>query len=300
MNQRIDPISWLLLLALAGLWSITFPLNEIALLQLDPFTVVFGRVLFGALAIWVFVLATGLPIPKGRGIWIGFLVMGALNNAIPFSLIVWGQKEILGGEAAILNATTPIFSVLLGHFITSDDKLSWNRLAGIFIGIAGVTIMIGVETADIGSRSMWSYLAIIGSSISYAFAAHAGRRVAAGIRGPVAVAGMLTMSTLWMLPVMLLFGDPLPERIAWSTTASVAALGILGASVAYLVYFRILKRAGATNLMLVTMMIPPLSVVLGALFLGEAFGLNDFGGLALILLALAIIDGRAMRVFLRK
>ena len=297
MRHSIDLISWLLLLTLAALWSLSFIFQEVALEELDPFTTVLGRVGCGAVVIWLYVLARGLPVPSSARIWVRFALLGLLTNVIPFSLIVWGQSHILGGEAAILNATTPIFTVLIGHFATQDDRLTRNRAIGILLGILGAAVMVGVETAGVGARVSWGYLAIIGASISYGFAAHAARRVAADIPGPVAAACMLTMSSMWMIPIVLLLGDPLPVSPRISTLTAILILGALCSALAYIVYFAILKRAGATTLMLVTMIIPPGTLILGAVFLGERFGANDFAGLALIIAALAIIDGRILRLY---
>ena len=297
MRHSIDLISWLLLLTLAALWSTSFLFNEVALEELDPFTIVLGRVATGAVAIWLYVLVRGIRIPTGFRIWAGFALIGLLNNVLPFSLIVWGQSHILGGEAAILHATTPIFAVVIGHFVTQDDRLTRNRAIGILLGILGAAVMVGVETADLGARVSWGYLAVIGASVAYACAVHSTRRVTVGIPGPVAAAGMLSMSTLWMIPVAVLLGDPLPVSVRPSTLGAVLLLGVFGSAIAYIVYFAILKRAGPTNLTLVAMMIPPSALILGAVFLDERFGANDFAGLALIVAALAIIDGRILHLY---
>lgn len=295
MRQGIDLVSWLLLLLLATLWSTSFIFNEIALLELDPFAVACGRVATGALTIWVFVLIGRFRMPASPRAWGCFAVLGLLNNAVPFSLILWGQERIQGGEAAILNATTPIFAVLIGHFMTTDDRLSANRVAGIGLGIGGVALLVGVETLAFGPQTVWGYLAIIGASVSYGFAAQAARRLMGGMPGPVMATGMLTMSTLWMIPVVAWLGAPLPASLGAPTVLSVLFLGALCSAVAYIVYFAILRRAGATNLMLVTMLIPPGTLLLGAVFLDERFGGNDFAGLALIVAALVVIDGRILQ-----
>lgn len=295
MRQGIDLVSWLLLLLLAALWSTSFVFNEIALAEIDPFTVALGRVATGALAIWAFVIIGRFRVPGTLRVWGSCALLGLLNNAVPFSLILWGQDRIQGGEAAILNATTPIFAVLIGHFMTADDRLSVNRVAGIALGTGGVALLVGVETFAFGPQTVWGYLAVIGASVSYGFAAQAARRLMGGIPGPVMATGMLTMSTLWMIPAAVWIGAPLPASISAPTVLSVLLLGILCSAVAYIVYFAILRRAGATNLMLVTMIIPPGTLLLGAAFLNERFGANDFAGLALIVTALAVIDGRILQ-----
>lgn len=295
-HSGIDLKSWLLLLFLAALWSGSFIFNEVALVELDAFTIVLARVGIGAAVIWVYLLARGHRMPFEARLWAGFALIGLINNAVPFTLIVWGQGSILAGEAAILNATTPIFAALLGHFSGAlDERLTLHRAVGIGLGVLGVTFMVGVEAGTFGAGALWGYGAAIASSVSYAFAAHAARRFASDVPGPVAATGMLTAGTLWMVPVVALFGGPFPTSLGFPTLGALFGLGALCSALAYIVYFAILHRAGPTNLLLTTMLIPPMALILGIALLGERFGVNDLTGLAFIILGLALIDGRLLQ-----
>ncbi len=285
---------WALLLTLALLWGGSFFFAKLALAALPPFTVVLGRVGIAALALLAILRACGHSLPRSGRPWRAFLAMGALNNAIPFSLIVWGQTEIASGLAAILNATTPLFTGLLAHLLTRDERLTGLRLAGVLLGFLGVVAMIGPEALRGWSAHLLGEVAVLAAAISYACAGLFGRRFR-GTPPLVTAAGQLIGSSLMMLPAALMVDRP------WTLTApsagSLAALGALAlvcTAAAYVIYFRILAASGATNLLLVTFLIPPSALVLGWLFLGERLAAGAFLGLALIALGLAAFDGRLL------
>ncbi|MEX0921156.1 MAG: DMT family transporter [Rhodovibrionaceae bacterium] len=290
---------WSLLLLLALLWSGSFFLAEIALRELDFFSVVLGRVGPAAIALLLLVALTGQQLPRDWASWGAFMIMGLLNNAIPFGLIFWGQQSIDSGLAAILNATTPFFAVILAHLLTTDERLTPNRIGGILSGIAGVAVLVGPDALrSLGAETLGQF-AVLGAAFSYACAGIFGRRLRSF---PVSVAatGMVTCSALIALPVALVFGAPfaaLPSTPVW---AAILGLSLLSTAAAYLVYFRILATAGATNLMLVTLLLPAGALVLGMVFLNERFSWSAFAGLALILLGLLAVDGRAFRVLARR
>ncbi len=282
---------WLLLITLALIWGGSFFFAEVALRDLGPLTVVLGRVGLAALALIGFVYATGKRMPGSWRIWAAFLAMGALNNVIPFSLIVWGQVHITGGLASILNATTPLFTVLLAHFLTRDERITAGKLTGVGLGVVGVAVLIGPEAlAGLGVGG-WAQLAILGAAISYSFAAIFGRRFRS-LPPAVTAAGQVTASTLFMLPLALTIERPweaTPDAWTWS---AVLAIALLSTALAYIIYFRILSTAGATNLMLVTLLVPVSAILLGTLILGEAFGWQSALGMGLIGLGLVAVDGR--------
>ncbi len=284
---------WSLLLLLALLWSGSFFLAEIALRDLDPFSVVLGRVGPAAVALLLLVALLGQRMPRDAGSWGAFLMMGLLNNAIPFGLIFWGQQSIDSGLAAILNATTPFFAVMLAHLFTRDERLTPNRVGGILCGIAGVVLLVGPEALRSFGGATLGQFAVLLAALSYAMAGIYGRRLR---RFPVnvAAAGMVTCSALLALPAALVLGAPLSAAPSLSTWGAILGLSLLSTAVAYVVYFRILATAEATNLMLVTLLLPVGAMTLGMLFLGERFGWSAFAGLALILLGLVAVDGRAL------
>lgn len=292
VKQVMGPVEWGLLLLLAVLWSGSFFFSKIAVGELPPFTVVFCRVTLAALALNVVVLLSDRRMPADPRLWRALFAMGLLNNAIPFSLIFWGQTQIASGLAAILNATTPLFTVLVAHAATKDEKLTAARLLGVLTGVVGVAVMIG-PSAFAGGNTLVR-IAVLGAALSYAFAAIWGRRFR-GLPPVITATGQLSASALVMAPVALLIDRPwsltFPSpRVVWA----LIALALLSTAAGYIVYFAVLARAGATNVLLVTLLIPP-SALLGALFLAEPVEPRDLVGLAFIAGGLAAIDGRLLR-----
>ena len=290
----MGPIEWLLLIALSIIWGGSFFFAKIALTELPPFCVVLGRVGIAAVALNVLVRGLGHRMPASVLAWRPFFIMGALNNLVPFSLIVWGQTQIASGLASILNATTPLFTVVLAHFLTGDEKLTANRSAGVVLGIGGVATMIGPEALTGLDRHILGELAVIGAALSYAFAGIFGRR----FRGQpplVTATGQVTATTVMLLPLVL-FVDrpwllPMPGSLAWG---AVIGLALLCTAVAYIIFFRILSAAGATNLLLVTFLIPVSALLLGTTLLHEHIEPRQLAGMVLIGLGLAAIDGRLL------
>ena len=299
INRRMTGSEWLLLITLSLVWGLVFFLGEVALLELPPLTIVFCRVALAAMALYVVLRLSGLILPATLGAWSAFLVMGALNNAIPFGLIIWGQTTISGGLAAILNATTPVFTILVAHFCTADEKMSLGRFIGVMTGLAGVAVMIGPEALGGLDAATWGQIAVIAAALSYACAGVYGRRFSG--QSPMVIAcGQLVCSSLLMLPLALFLDRPWtldpPSILTW---AAVLGIALPGTALAYLIYFRLLASAGATNLLLVTILIPVSAVLLGAVFLGERLDPQQLPGIALIVLGLAAIDGRPAQ-WLRK
>ena len=300
INRTMGAMEWALLIALSVLWGGSFFFAEVALVELRPFTVVLCRVGFAALVLVAVVYATGQRLPRRGGLWGAFFVMGALNNLIPFTLIVWGQTHIASGLASILNAATPLFTVVLAHLLTHDEKMTPNRLAGVVLGLAGVAVLIGPEVLRGLGFHLVAQLAVLGAALSYAFAGIFGRR----FRGEpplVVAAGQVTATTVMILPIALfadrLWAVPLPGATTW---AAIAGLAVLSTALAYVIFFRILATAGATNLLLVTLLIPVSAILLGTAILGERLAFGHFAGMALIGLGLAAIDGRPLKALRRR
>jgi len=296
-TQQMSPSEWVMLITLSILWGGSFFLVEVALDELPPLTVVALRSTIAAVTLLLFFVLTRRKLPlKLTVIW-AFFVMSVLNNVIPFSLIVWGQTQIEGGLASILNATSPLFILVAAHFLTHDEKMTTNKAIGLILGFTGASVIIGVDFLLTMTDNILGQLAVIGASMSYALAGIYGKRFAGmGIR-PVALAtGQVTFSSLIMIPLALLVEDPLTlampsAKVLWS----VATLGIVSTVVAYLIYFRILQRAGATNALLVTLLVPVSAILFGYLFLSERLMTNHFIGMAMIMFGLLIIDGRLFK-----
>lgn len=296
--MTMGAVEWALLATLALLWSGSFFFAKIALADLPPITLVLARVGLASISLLAVIALWRIEVKLSWKLIGQFLVMGVLNNIVPFALIFWGQRAIDTGLAAILNATTPIFTVLLAHVLTRDEKLTRNRAVGVLFGLLGVTVLIGPHALagfDLGAVSQ---LAIIAAALSYGFAGTYGRRFR-GLPPVVPAAGMLTASTVMILPVALLIDRPWTLHVSSDTWAALAGLALLSTALGYVVYFRILAAAGATNLLLVTLLIPIGALTLGALALDERLAWNAFAGMALIFLGLAAIDGRAARAVRR-
>ena len=294
MQTKMGLAEWLLLLALSVLWGGSFLFIGIAVKELPPLTIVTLRVALAALALLVVVQVLGRGMPREPAAWRAFLGMGLLNNLVPFCLIVWGQTQIASGLASILNATTPLFGVVVAHLMTADEKMTGNRLAGVLFGLAGVAVMVGpAALAGLGDRLL-PQLAILGAALSYAFAGVFGRRFGAlGLQPLQTAAGQVSASTLMLAPVALIVERPWTLPMPGpATLAAVLALALLSTALAYILFFRILATAGATNLMLVTFLIPVSAILLGALVLGEVPQMRQFAGMALIGAGLLAIDGR--------
>jgi drug/metabolite transporter (DMT)-like permease len=283
---------WLLLVTLSVLWGGSFFFAKIAVLELPPLTVALGRVGIAAAILVVLARATGVTLPERLTAWRPYVLMGLLNNAVPFGLIFWGQTHIPSGLAAILNATTPLFTVLVAHWATADERLNTARLVGVAAGLAGVTVMIGPDMLRALGADVLGQLACLLAAVSYAFAGVYGRR----FRGepPLRVAaGQLVASSVLLAPVVILLDRPWTLAPPSATAiAALLALAALSTALAYLIFFRILARAGATNVALVTFLIPVSAILLGMLLLGEQLAARHIVGMIAIALGLAAIDGR--------
>ncbi len=294
-NPRLDLKSTLLLLALAALWGGSFPLAKIALAQVPPLTITLHRVFWSVLALLLLVRWQGLEFPRSWRIWGAWLVMGGLNNAIPFSLIFWGQTRIESGLASILNGTTAVFGAVVAGLLLKDEPLTMRRLIGAGFGLAGVAAIMGRQAfAGFDPRNL-AQLAVLAAALSYALASVWGKVALKGIAPQMNALGMLMGSTILMIPVVLCT-DGVPDlSLSPGIWAVLLALAMLSTVLAYLLYFSILARAGAANLMLVTLLIPPFAVGIGVVFLNEALGPGAIIGFALISMGLVITDGRLLR-----
>ncbi|HUE79912.1 MAG TPA: DMT family transporter [Sphingomicrobium sp.] len=287
---------WALLLTLALIWGGAFFLISVAVREVAPLTYVWARLSIAAAAMWLFLAWRGEPVGLPTSVWRSILVLALLNNVVPFILFGWGQTQIASGLASILNATTPIWGVVVAHLYTRDERLTGRKLAGVLLGFAGVTVMIGPALLTSLGGDTLAQLACVTAALCYALAGVWARRFRAMGLPPVAVTtGQLTAGALMMLPLTLLVDRPWLEALpSPGAIAAIVALALVCTSFAYILYFRLIDSAGATNALLVTLLVPPIAILLGALFLGEMIGPRDLTGLALIAIGLAAIDGRIL------
>jgi drug/metabolite transporter (DMT)-like permease len=296
IHKTMTLSDWALLIALSVVWGGSFLFVGVAVKELPALTIVASRVVMGAAALLIVLRVMGLHLPRTRQAWGAFLGMSILNNVIPFTLIVWGQSHIASGLASILNATTPLFTVIVAHYLTADEHLTGQKFAGVIVGFIGVAVMIGVAAMATWDATILAQLAILGAALSYGFSGVFGRRFKTmGIPPLATAAGQVTVSSVLLLPVALIVDRPWTLAMP-STEAvlSLVALGLVSTAFAYLIFFRLLARAGATNVGLVTFLIPVSAILLGVLVLGETLAVRHVAGMALIGAGLILIDGRVV------
>jgi len=297
-DNRIDARDCSLLAVLSVLWGGSFFFNGAALRELPPLTLVFLRVALGAAMLLPLLRMQGIGLPKGIAGWKPFFAIGLLNNVIPFSLIVIGQTFIPSGLASILNATTPLFTVMVMAAM-GEEALQMRRLAGVALGVAGVVILRGWGIETRPGQGLGILLCLAGA-LSYGFAALAARRLLKD-SAPLGTATFQLMASTVMMAVVAGAAEqpwrvPMPGVTTWLAVLGLAALST---ALAYIVFFQIIRRSGASNVMLVTLLIPVTAILLGWLVLGEPISAREIAGAIVIGSALLVIDGRALRLLRR-
>ena len=296
IDRTMARSEWGSLLLLGLIWGGAFFFIDVAVAEVAPLTFVWVRLSLAAAALWLFLWVRGEVPRLPRGATGAMIVLALLNNALPFTLFAWSQTHIDGGLASILNATSPIWTVLVAHVLTSDERMTPAKVGGVLLGFAGVATMIGPALlTSLGDQAL-AQLAALGGALAYALAAVWARRFRVMQIAPATVAAwQLAWAALMMAPLALIverpWTAPMPSLSAWG---AILALAVVCSAFAYILYFRVIERAGATNALLVTLLTPPVAILLSALFLSEQLGLQHFLGLALIALGLAAIDGRLL------
>ncbi|MBV8792678.1 MAG: EamA family transporter [Pseudolabrys sp.] len=298
INRAMSAREWTLLFVLSVLWGGTFYFVAVAVKELPPLTLAALRVSVGLLTLLLVLLIIGHRLPRSREAWVAFLGMGLLNNAGPFVLLNWGQAHIPSGVASIFLGTTPFFAAILAHVYTHDERLTGGRLFGVIAGMIGIAAMVGASAVHALTSDVAGQLAVMLAAIGYAIAGLWGRRFARlGIGPLIASAGMMIVSSATLVPIALIIDRPwtlpLPSPGA---LGAVLGLAIPSTALAYVIYFRLLRTVGATNLMLVTFLMPVTAILLGVTFLGEHLEPRHIAGMSLIALGLAAIDGRVWRL----
>ena len=290
---------WATLIALAVIWGSAFFCIHVAVHAVPPLTYVWLRLTIAAAALWAYLAWRKEPARLPRSVWGSMLLLALLNNVIPFVLFGWGQTHIASGLASILNATTPIWGVIVAHVFTSDERMTPRKVAGVLLGFGGVALMIGPDLLGSIGNNVLAQLACVTAALLYALAGVWARRFKQQGVSPLSVTtGQLTAGALVMLPVALLFDRPWQQAFPpLSALGAIVVLAVICSAFAYILYFRLIDSAGATNALLVTLLVPPVAILLGALMLGEIIEARDFAGLGFIALGLAAIDGRLLSVF---
>lgn len=293
-QKTVSNRAWSELTLLALLWGGSFLSVRIALDEIGPLTSVLHRCFWAMLVLWGVVALRRLPLPRNPRIWGAFLVMGALNNVIPFGLMAWGQLHIESGLTSIFNAATAIWGALIAALIFADERLTRRKLLGVALGFAGVALAIGPQNLTrIDLRSL-AQLAVIAGTLSYALASCWARVSLSGLPPQVAAAGMLSGSTVIMIPLTLMTEGMPSLALQPATIAAIAYYALAATALAYLLYYRVLAMVGSGNLMLVTLLIPPVAITLGAWARDETLSPDALLGFGLLALGMVVLDGRML------
>jgi drug/metabolite transporter (DMT)-like permease len=284
--------NFLLLLVLAALWGPSFLFIKVAVAEIPPLTIVLGRVGIGGILLYGMLRLQGRNLPPLGRVWRHFAFAAIVQNAIPFLLFGWGEQYIDSALAAILNGTTPLFTLLLAHMFTSDDRLTPTKTLGTFIGFSGLALLIGPSLLGGVKATTWGLIAVAVASLCYGIAIVYGRRNLRGLPPMVAPTAQLLLATLFMLPLSLGLEQPFnPPAPSWPALGSLLALGVFGTGLAFVVYYRIMEQTSATYVSMVTYLVPVFGVILGVVILNEQLGWNAYLGCALILLGVMIVNG---------
>lgn len=298
-QKSLSGRAWAEMLVLALIWGGSFLSIRIALDEISPLMSVAHRVTWAMLVLWVVVAVMRIPLPRNPRIWFAFLVMGLLNNVIPFVLMAWGQLHIESGLTSILNAFTAVVGVVMAALFFSDERLTPRKIIGVVLGFFGVAVAIGLENFKNFDLRSLAQLAVIGGTVAYAVAGVWARKNLVGMPPQLAAAGMLTGATVIMLPLVY-FVEGLPTfDLKPRTLVAIGYYAVIATAAAYLLYYRVLAMAGSGNLMLVTLLVAPIAITLGAVVLGEKLSANAFVGLVILAVGLIILDGRVWKALRR-
>jgi drug/metabolite transporter (DMT)-like permease len=299
-QKNLTGRAWAEMMLLAMIWGGSFLSIRVALDEISPLASVAHRTTWAMLVLWGVIAIMRIPLPRDPKIWFSFLVMGLMNNVIPFTLMAWGQLYIESGLTSILNAFTAVVGVVIASLFFADERISLRKGIGVVLGFFGVAVAIGLEnfrTLDL--RSM-AQLAVIGGTVAYAIAGVWARKRLVGMPPQLAAAGMLTGSTVIMLPLAYFIDGPLSFDLEARTMWAIGYYAIIATAFAYLLYYRVLAMAGSGNLMLVTLLVAPIAITLGAVVLGEKLGTNAYFGFAILTVGLIILDGRVWKAMQRR
>jgi drug/metabolite transporter (DMT)-like permease len=298
-QKSLSGRAWAEMLVLALIWGGSFFSIRIALDEISPLMSVAHRVTLAMLVLWVVVATMRIPLPRNPRIWFAFLLMGLLNNVIPFVLMAWGQLYIESGLTSILNAFTAVVGVVMAALFFSDERLTPRKIIGVVLGFFGVAVAIGLENFKNFDLRSLAQLAVIGGTVAYAVAGVWARKNLVGMPPQLAAVGMLTGATVIMLPLVY-FVEGLPTfDLTPRTLVAIGYYAVIATAAAYLLYYRVLAMAGSGNLMLVTLLVAPIAITLGAVVLGEKLSANAYVGFVILAVGLIILDGRVWKALRR-
>tara|TARA_B100000900_G_scaffold108767_1_gene90610 strand:- start:516 stop:1415 length:900 start_codon:yes stop_codon:yes gene_type:complete len=291
----MDNKSWFLVIALGFLWGSSFLFVEILLDYMNPFLIVYLRVAIASIILIFYLFFIKIDIQFSNTLIFNLFIMGLLNNVFPFLLITNGQQYITGGLASILNANTSFMTILIASLFIKNEKITKSRFVGVLFGMIGVIVTIGYKNlSGIFSSDIGKFFILL-SSISYAFAAIFAKIKLNSVDPKLAATGMLTTSTIILSPIMFFYYSNTIYDLSIISIKYSIAFAVLCSVLAYLIYFKILSTTGPGNLLLCTIIIPPSSIILNAIFINETINIHEFLGMMIIVFGLLILDGRILK-----
>ena len=291
MNSK----DWLMIVCLGTLWGSSFFFIELLLEILSPFLIVYLRVALAAILLLFILLIKQVKVTLNVSLIFNLFIMAMLNNVLPFLLIAYGQQSVTGGLASILNANTSLLTILIAPFLIPSEKLSFNRVSGAIIGIFGVIIAVGYENIfQIYENNLGKYLILL-ATLSYALASVWAKLRLDGVPALISATGMLTGSAIILTPFAFFYNFDELANLSLSAFSMSALFAILCSVLAYIIYFKILESAGASNLLVCTVIIPPSAILLNLLFLNQAVSQSEIIGLLIIVAGLIVLDGRYIK-----
>ena len=283
-------MSWVILFLLGAIWGASYMFIKVGVAEIPPFTFVAGRTLIAAIALFIVLRLRGESLPRTRRAWLPLIAMGIFNGVIPYTAITWGETHITSGLAAILTAAVPLFTVILGHFWTRDERLTAWKAFGVIVGFLGVAVLFFPELRRGIQIEFWGQFAIVIASASYAVATLIAHEKLHGVSNIVAATGQLGSAALFMLPLSIAFDTPFALRPSFVASASLLTLALLGTALAYVLYYWLIEHTGATQTSLVTYLLPIAGVTWGALLLHEPFEWQALAGLVLIIAGIGLVN----------
>lgn len=286
----LNNFMWLIFLA--ALWGPSFLFIKVAVGEIPPFTLVLGRVSIAALLLYLVLRLRGYNLPRLGSTWKHFAAMGFLSNAFPFILFSWGELYIDSALAAILNGTTPLFTIILAHFLIADDRLTPAKMVGVLLGFSGLVLLITPSLSDGFQATTGGLIAVTIAAASYGLGVVYARKNLRGLPPLVAPTAQLIMATIYTAPLVLMFEQPFNMPIpSWPAIGSLLVLAIIGTGLAFVIYYRLVERTSATYLSMVTYLVPVFGVILGVLVLHERLDWQAYAGCGLILLGVMVVNG---------
>ena len=286
---------WIRLIILSLLWGGSYIWIEIALLTISPLMIVFFRVFMASIFLLSVCKILKLSFVINKRLFIIFLMMSLFNNIIPFNLIAWGQSQITASVSSILNATTPLFTVILANYWPKGEKATLNRIIGVVVGICGVSILMGFSFDDL-NNSIDGQIAILLASVSYAISVLFGKQIDSSIHPAISATMMLCISSIILMPIVIYMGVDFISVSKIESMIPLLGLSIFSTAVAYLIFYKLIKNIGS-NVMLVTLLMPISAIFMSIIFLGESIATQHIIGLILILIGLILVDGRILQRF---